>query len=317
MLLEYVMVLVISGHNIGRIWILWNLDVFKVDILHQSAQIIHTWVTHKGLNRSYACSFIYGFNDAVSRKQLWCELKSLSPQIRGPWFVGGDFNCPLNFEDRIGSKVRLTEIRPFRECVEECELYDMKNNGTMFTWNNKQEGKVRVFSKIDHALVNMEWISAFPSVETFFLPKGDFDHCPTLVKFLTNTTMGNKPFKYFNMWSSAPDFAEKIDKSWKEPLWGTPMFCVMNKLKRLKPVLKELNKGRMNQIEKSVVETETKLAMLQGEIQGNPHNLVLINDEKALNGELRIVKEAKVSFLRQKSKLHWRKEGDQNTKFFH
>lgn len=43
----------------------------------------------------------------------------------------------------------------------------------------------------------------------------------------------------------------------------------------------------------------------------------LLSAEKVLSQELRVVQNARVSFLCQKSKVHWHKDGDQNTKLFH
>lgn len=199
-----------ASHSAGRIWLIWNPIVFDVDIVFQSAQLIHCCVTHKNLRKSFDCSFVYGFNKESLREQLWLELLSLEMRVKGAWFVGGDFNNPLNFEDRLGSTIRWRDIEKFRNCVESCELLDMKHNGARFTWNNKQESQNRVFSKIDRTLVNMDWTSVFPGAETSFLPEGLYDHCPALVKFLTQSKVTFKPFRYFNMWSSFHGFIERV-----------------------------------------------------------------------------------------------------------
>lgn len=74
------------------------------------------------------------------------------------------------------------------------------------------------------------------------MPEGLFDHCPVVVRFLTHNTTSFKPFKYFNMWSSLPSFLERVGNYWSMPVKGTPMFCLVSKLKRLKPVLREVNR---------------------------------------------------------------------------
>lgn len=53
----------------------------------------------------------------------------------------GDVNLVLNMNERIGSTVRWHEIEDLRECIEACELTDMKQAGRFFTWINKQDGK--------------------------------------------------------------------------------------------------------------------------------------------------------------------------------
>lgn len=44
-----------------------------------------------------------------------------------------------------------------KDCMLECEVQDIKSSGSFYTWNNKQEGAYRVFSKIDRMVVNQEW----------------------------------------------------------------------------------------------------------------------------------------------------------------
>lgn len=183
-----------ASHPGGRIRVMWNPEVFVVDIQYQSPQMIHCYVTHKGLNKSFYCSFVYGFNGDKMRDKLWEDLITISGSIKGPWFVGGDFNNPLNFEDRLGSKIRWNDIVKFRNCIEVCELMDMKNSGAFYTWTNKQEGGDHVHSKIDRSLVNLDWASSFPGAETWFLLEGLFDHCPTIIRFLQHNSHEKKTF---------------------------------------------------------------------------------------------------------------------------
>lgn len=43
------------------------------------------------------------------------------------YYAGGqDFNVVLNFDERIGSTVRLHEVEDCRACMKSCELADIK-----------------------------------------------------------------------------------------------------------------------------------------------------------------------------------------------
>ncbi|KAL2903993.1 Imidazole glycerol phosphate synthase subunit HisH [Bienertia sinuspersici] len=110
-------------------------------------------------------------------------------------------------EDRQGAVVRWAEIQPMIECVNICELEDMRSSGRFFTWSNKQEGTKRVLTKIDRALCNRGWCDMFPTVETLFLQEDDFDHTPMV---------------------------------WEKLVHGYFMFQVMQKLKWLKVELKQM-----------------------------------------------------------------------------
>ncbi|XP_021724771.1 uncharacterized protein LOC110692095 [Chenopodium quinoa] len=87
------------------------------------------------------------------RKDLWNDLKDIHSMIEGPWIILGDFNYILDVKESIGSPVREREIEDFRACMQHCELQDIKYSVNIFTWNNKQEGTARVFSKIDRGML--------------------------------------------------------------------------------------------------------------------------------------------------------------------
>ncbi|XP_057250086.1 uncharacterized protein LOC130591167 [Beta vulgaris subsp. vulgaris] len=131
----------------------------------------------------------------------------------------------------MGGNVREAELLPLRECVARCGLSDLKSTGAFYTWNNKQEGEARVFSKLDRALCNDKWLEMFPTSEAWFMPEGLFDHSPILVRVHKEIVQGNKPFKYYKMWSKASNFQRRVRDAWSTNVTGTAMFCVVQKLK--------------------------------------------------------------------------------------
>jgi len=52
----------------------------------------------------------------------------------------GDFNCPLNPDERVGALVRNGELMDFRACVQHCDMEDIPFAGNFYTWSNKQSG---------------------------------------------------------------------------------------------------------------------------------------------------------------------------------
>lgn len=54
------------------------------------------------------------------------------------------------------------------------------------------------------------------------------------------------------MWSLFLDFIDQVCVNWIIFVNGKFMFCLMEKLKRLNYVLKEINKGRLSGVEKKV-----------------------------------------------------------------
>ncbi|KAM3234286.1 hypothetical protein P3L10_019646 [Capsicum annuum] len=193
---------------------------------------------------------------------------------------------------------------------------DLRSAGSFYTWSNKQQGVARVYSKIDRVLVNDEWVSNLPASKACFLQEGLYDHCPVLVHWEKHNMSRTRQFRYFNMWSLAPDFLRKIKSSWDERIVGRRMFQVVGKLNRLKSVLKQLNWDRFSDIENKVTVAMEQLLNCQVRIQQS-QSTELFDEEMQLAKQCEQLQNTKHQYLNQKCKAKWLQEGDQNTALFH
>ncbi|XP_074266211.1 uncharacterized protein LOC141588682 [Silene latifolia] len=156
----------------------------------------------------------------------------------------------MAIDERIGgAPVTLADIRPLKQLVHVCDLYELKGCGSFYTWTNKHEVGDKVYSRIDRVFTNEEWLNVFLGSYANFLLEGLFDHCPCLINLEETIHNRKMPFKYFNMWASAPYFLETVQNSWGPEVRGNAMFTVVTKLKRLKKDLKALNKEQFSDIE--------------------------------------------------------------------
>ncbi|KAI9111378.1 hypothetical protein K1719_017068 [Acacia pycnantha] len=91
----------------GGIWLLWESDCLRVDIILKDEQFIHCRL---GLDRKELLfTAIYASPNEHRRCSIWEKLGSLAKEIEEPWLLGGDFNeikTPL--EQKGGGRVNDT-----------------------------------------------------------------------------------------------------------------------------------------------------------------------------------------------------------------
>ncbi|KAK7267062.1 hypothetical protein RIF29_19726 [Crotalaria pallida] len=73
-------------------------------------------------------------------------------------------------------------------------------------------GNDRILCKLDRALVNQIRCRDWANAEAEFLEPGLSDHSPIVINWRLSYVQKRSGFKYFNMWSSHPEFAAIIMK---------------------------------------------------------------------------------------------------------
>ncbi|XP_057248940.1 uncharacterized protein LOC130590496 [Beta vulgaris subsp. vulgaris] len=150
-----------------------------------------------------------------------------------------------------------------------------------------------------------------------FLPEGISDHWPCMIKLVKSVVSKPKSFRFYNMWMDALDFMAKVQATWGINVDGVAMYKVVSKLKKLKPVLKALNKSKFSDIENEAAAALVKLVEVQRRIHQDPRNRELHTAEEEARKTFEFLNKAKMSFLQQKVKSDWLKGGDDNTSYFH
>ncbi|XP_074265584.1 uncharacterized protein LOC141588024 [Silene latifolia] len=183
-------------------------------------------VHHKRTNARFHVTMVYAFNGSNERQSLWANLSRLANNISGPWAIGGDFNCVLTEDERVGGSFSRQDADDFRQCLHQCEVIDSPAMGALYTWNNKQCPADRVYSRLDRFLVNQEWLNDYPLL-------------------------------------LAPNFKETVQAGWTCMQTGTKLYELAKKLKNLKQGLKQLNRSRFADIETNAELAEAQNQFLQ------------------------------------------------------
>ncbi|XVE49479.1 hypothetical protein DITRI_Ditri01bG0085600 [Diplodiscus trichospermus] len=151
-----------------------------------------------------------------------------------------------------------------------------------------------------------------------FLATEVSDHCPAFIQLKPEVRSVPKPFRFFNFWTKHEGFLKIVENRWDECVMGNHMNVLHIKLKRLKRVLKDFNMEMFGSLLCLVSKKKKELAAVQDSVLKDPQNNDLVILESKLSKELQNLLEAdQKSFYRQKARVTWIHEGDQNTSFFH
>ncbi|XP_074271216.1 uncharacterized protein LOC141595142 [Silene latifolia] len=169
------------------------------------------------------------------------------------------------------------------------------------------------FPVFDRFLINHEWLRQYPDGYAFFMNEGLFDHNPCICYRRPNTVVRKSSFRYFNMWGQASEFLNIVQTEWSKDYGGVKMFQVVNKLKNLKKPLRMLNKAKFSNIENAAELARYLLDSIQTQLHLKPNDLTLREAEQKAVANYLTPHKAQLTFLRQKAKVDWLKEGDENT----
>ncbi|KAH0645446.1 hypothetical protein KY284_033330 [Solanum tuberosum] len=190
----------------------------------------------------------------------------------------GDFNTLLNVEDRRGgSLVQETETRDFNEYLIDTATATLTSVGRDFTWSNGS-----VFSKIDWAIVNAEWM--------INLPPGA-DHY---------------------------DFNKIVDVAWQEHTTAdTILGRTWQKVQHVRRGFKQLDTGEYKKVGAKVKCLRELLTQIQAQMRDHNQYSVLAEHEREIRRQLEKWLNVEESIMSQKSRIQWLALGDSNTAFFH
>lgn len=119
--------------------------------------------------------------------------------------------------------------------------YEVPSKGWYYTWSNKAEGDRRVYSKLDRAIGNGEWMDWYAGIEVQVLYPSVSNHSPLLMVCKQSELTGGRPFRFFNYLADHSAFSTTVVDSWVEKVQENPLYVIWQKLKNLKCSFKKLH----------------------------------------------------------------------------
>ena len=203
----------------------------------------------------------------------------------------------------------------FSDFIESNSFVDLPFEGASFTWF--KDSGIPSMSRIDRALVSLDWEEHFENTSQRVLPFVISDHCPLLLEAGV-VCRSRSAFKFENMWLQAEGFVDRVQQWWTGySFTGSLSYILAQKLKVLKADLKKWNREVFGDL---AFRKKNLLTELMG-LDAREESVGLSKEDQhrriQLKGDIEHLASLEEISWRQKSRALFVKEGDNNTHFFH
>ncbi|XP_019261721.1 PREDICTED: uncharacterized protein LOC109239590 [Nicotiana attenuata] len=149
------------------------------------------------------------------------------------------------------------------------QLAGISQKGDYYTWTNKQQDGDRIWSRIDRAMGNAEWMMQFGHLTTEFKLPHISNHSPMMIHTNLREPKIKPPFKFFNVWASHKNFPKMVKDCWEQALHPDTMRNIWLKQKDLRGKLKILNETEFKGIGMKIEQAREDLKEIQIKISSH------------------------------------------------
>ncbi|KAJ0519996.1 putative RNA-directed DNA polymerase [Helianthus annuus] len=257
---------------------------------------------------------VYAPNDQTTRRELWANLLGLRNSRQGLWVFMGDFNDVRSPEERFNSEYVASNADAFNDFILSAALHELAMGGAKFTYMSDRGDKL---SKLDRFLVCIGFVEIWPAASVVALDRAYSDHRPLLLT-MVSSDYGHIPFRLYNSWFELPGFVDFVlQKCRSFSFEGPSDLALATKLRWLKNRIKEWIKEERRMKEEMYRFRKNRVAFLENVAEDralNQPELEMRISDKQFIMEFERLKELD---MKQKSRVRWALEGDENTGYYH
>ncbi|XP_015950467.1 uncharacterized protein LOC107475352 [Arachis duranensis] len=198
-----------SESTAGGLLLIWDESVFKMNNCYK----VEIWLCVEGVlvKSSFNCTFflVYGAHNRDEKVQVWEELSYMTGLCQISCCYMGDFNEIVHVEEKQGIVVLHRSTDDFKNWIKDMHLVNLPLTDRKFTWFRGHS-----CSRIDRALVSLEWLEEFSETQLQGGPRGLSDHCPILVED-KKLRGGPRPFRSLDSWFTHEGFLRMVKEEWR------------------------------------------------------------------------------------------------------
>ncbi|XP_071695873.1 uncharacterized protein [Rutidosis leptorrhynchoides] len=296
--------------------LIWDTSLLDAHDVIMFDRVIGVRGTSKSSGEKLNIVNVYGPHEDAKKLLLWNSLsKLIENDPNDAWVLCGDFNEVRDESERLNSEFIESRARRFNTFILNNNLVDIPMGGRKF--KRVCDNGIK-FSKIDRFLVLQTFLSLWNNLSVVAMERLTSDHCPVVLKD-DDKDFGPKPFKIFDFWMDDPEFKEILSQSWNEDCdHVTRKDCkFLNKLRRLKDTLKSWSKQKFGKLDLGIEGHKTEALNIELKAEVQQLNDSEIEQWNAARKNWVEKERVKKRILKQKARVRWAVDGDENTKFFH
>ncbi|XP_015948914.1 uncharacterized protein LOC107473841 [Arachis duranensis] len=261
-----------SDSAAGGLLLIWDESVFKKNNCYKEER----WLCVKGVlvKNNYSCAIflVYGAHNRDAKLQVWEEMSYMVGLCQVPSCYMEDFNEIVHVEERQGTDVLPRSAEEFRSWIQDMHLVDLPLTNRKFTWFQGHS-----CSRIDRALVSMEWLEEFLEARICSEPRGLLDHCPVILEYM-GQRVGPRPFRSLDLWFTHEGFLNFVKEEWR----GLGEMKFTDKLKALTVPLRNWHKSKFGDMDKKITRFEEEIKKIDDLVSTGVYDETMEARRKAL-----------------------------------